>query len=194
VSARAGGTAALLDRLLELDGELRLLLAHAAPELDALEGDLVVGRLHGGDGDGEEGGPHVRLHELVVDVHDLDQVLQRGHLDLVVVGLGGLANDLHDVVALRLLGEVAARELERVEQGVAGGEAHVVARLFFAHAVDDGGQDLVALGLQDLWVLDGSRELNLKPKILMILSIFKRIVKRDNLICLLDLFLVTIAY
>ena len=51
---------------------------------------------------GEESLAHVGLHVLVVEVHDLDQILQGGHLDLIIGRLSCLAYDLHDVVALGL--------------------------------------------------------------------------------------------
>ena len=70
-----------------------------------LEGDLVNLRFHGLQGDGEERRAHVVFHVLVVERHDLDQTLQRGHLDFNLLGLSGLANDLHDEVPFTLLGE-----------------------------------------------------------------------------------------
>ena len=56
-------------------------------------------------------------------------------------------------MALRLLLEVGARELEGVEEGVGGGVAHVFRRLLLLHPVNDGRQDLVRLGLKNVRVL-----------------------------------------
>ena len=52
----------------------------------------------------EECGSHVGLHVLVVEAHDLDQVLQGSHLHVGVVTLRGLAHHLHDEVPLGLRG------------------------------------------------------------------------------------------
>ena len=153
IATRAGGRTTLLHRLLELDLQVGLLLANATPELDALQADVVVTGFHRGNAYREQRLAHVWLHELVVEVHDLDQILQRAHLDLRVLGLSGLAYDLHDVVALGVLAEVVARELERVEQGVAGGQSDMIAALLFAHAVHDRGQNLITLALQDFRIL-----------------------------------------
>ena len=54
--------------------------------------------------------------------------------------------------------EVGFGELQRVEQGVGGGELHVVAGLLLAHALDDGGQDLVGALLELLGVLKEQQE------------------------------------
>ena len=60
-------------------------------------------------------------------------------------------------MAFGLLFEVGAGELERVEEGVGGGETHVLRRLFLLHAVDDRRQDFVRLTLKNVRVL-GSNE------------------------------------
>ena len=52
----------------------------------------------------EECGSHVGLHVLVVEAHDLDQVLQGSHLNIGLVTLRGLAHHLHDEVPLGLRG------------------------------------------------------------------------------------------
>lgn len=58
-----------------------------------------------------------------------------------------------------LLVEVGLGELQGVEQGVGGGELDVVAGLLLPHALDDGRQDLVAVLLQLLRVLQrGGKE------------------------------------
>jgi hypothetical protein len=79
--------AALLCRLAGLDLKVHLLVAHVGPELNALQRHLVRLGLHGLQRDGEEGLAHVRLHELVVQGHDLHQALQGGHLHLKLVRL-----------------------------------------------------------------------------------------------------------
>jgi hypothetical protein len=78
---------ALLCGLAGLDLKVHLLVAHVRPELDALKRHLVRLGLHGLQRDGEEGLAHVRLHELVVQGHDLHQALQGGHLHLKLVRL-----------------------------------------------------------------------------------------------------------
>ena len=73
---------------------------------------------------------------------------------LCVGRLGCFADDLHDEVPLGFLLEVGAGEFERVEEGVGGGEAHVLRRLLLLHAVDDRRQDLVRLRLKNFRILD----------------------------------------
>ena len=85
------------------------------------EGRREPGRVEGGEeranwkGEGEgsyrhytthreECGSHVGLHVLVVEAHDLDQVLQGSHLNVGLVTLRGLAHHLHDEVPLGLRG------------------------------------------------------------------------------------------
>jgi hypothetical protein len=79
--------AALLCGLAGLDLKVHLLVTHVGPELDALQRHLVRLGLHGLQRDGEEGLTHVRLHELVVQGHDLNQALQGGHLHLKLMRL-----------------------------------------------------------------------------------------------------------
>lgn len=45
---------------------------------------------------------HIGLHELIVEIHDLDEVLQRRHFNIIVLGLRGLADNLHYIVAFSL--------------------------------------------------------------------------------------------
>lgn len=52
-----------------------------------------------------------------------------------------------------LLVKVGFGELQRVEQGIGGGQFDVVAGLLLPHALDDCRQDLVGVVLQLLWVL-----------------------------------------
>ena len=54
----------------------------------------------------EECRSHVGLHVLVVETHDLDQVLQCRHLHVVVWALSRLAHHLHDEVTLDLAGNM----------------------------------------------------------------------------------------
>ena len=67
---------------------------------------------------------------------------------LNILRLCGLADDLHDKVSLCVLLKVAPRKLQGVEEGVGGGQLHVVARLVPSHPVHNGRQDLVGLRLQ----------------------------------------------
>ncbi len=69
-------------------------------------------------------------------------------LYLNVLGLSGLADDLHDEMPLCILLEVSPGELQRVEERVSGGQLHVVAGLVPPHPVHNRRQDLVRLRLQ----------------------------------------------
>lgn len=80
---------------------------------------------------------------LVVQAHNPDETLERADLDGGRRALSGLADDLHDVVALSLALKVVADELERVVEGVDSSGLDIGAGLLLAGALDDGGQDLV---------------------------------------------------
>ena len=58
------------------------------------------------------------------------------------------------LASTHLLIKVGFSELQRVEQGIGGCQFDVVARLLLPHALDDGGQDLIGVVLQLLWLLE----------------------------------------
>ena len=140
-----------IGRLVE---ELLLLLAEGRPELDGLERhDLLVGP------DGVErqleDGLHVVVQVVVVLEGDLDDALVGSRSGLGVLGLGGLADGLHDHVALGGSFHVLAGEEEGVAQGIGGGAADGVGPVG-SDAIDDGREHLVG-GL----VVDGRTGLDL---------------------------------
>jgi len=101
----------------------------------------------------KEGTLHVELHVLVVQAHDADKTLERADLDGDGARLGGLADDLHDVVALALTLKVVRDELERVVEGVDSGGLDLGAGLLLACALDDGGENLVRARREELRLL-----------------------------------------
>ncbi len=129
-----------------LDGNL--LFTHGAPKLDSQLGHVLVGGLHAQDGQAEQGLHHVEAHVVVVQSHDPVQTAIGALLDARVIRLGGLADDLHDVVPLALMLEVVTDELERVAQRGDGGQAHVYARLLLPGSLHHGRQDGVGVANQ----------------------------------------------
>ena len=71
--------------------------------------------------------------------------------------LCGLADDLHDHVPLPLVLHVPPAEQEGVAQSSGGGVADVVVRAVSAHAVNDGGEDVVSGGLVEVLVVEPAR-------------------------------------
>lgn len=128
--------------------DANLLLTDGAPKLDGELGNVLIGILHAQDGQAEQGLLHVEAHVVIVEGHDAVQAAVGALLYPRVLGLGGLADDLHDVVALALVLEVVADKLERVAQGGDGGQADLGVGLLLAGTLDDGGQDGVGVGDQ----------------------------------------------
>jgi hypothetical protein len=50
----------------------------------------------------EQGLLHVQSHLVIIQAHDLDETFKSPDLDKYIRVLGGLANDLHDVVTFTL--------------------------------------------------------------------------------------------
>ena len=105
-----GGALILGLRIVVLDADL--LLTDGAPELDGKLGDILLVVLHALDSKAEKGLLHVEPHLLIVETHDAVQAAVCTLLDARLVGLSGLADNLHDVVALTLIFEVGADKLE----------------------------------------------------------------------------------
>ena len=121
------------------------LFADGAPKLDGQLADVFLFALHAHDGQAKEGLLHVELHLVIIEAHDPIEGSEGALLNATVVGLSGLADDLHDVIALALVLEVGPYKLQRIAQGGDGREAHVRARLFLSRSLDDGGQDGVGV-------------------------------------------------
>jgi len=130
-------------RVVVLDGDF--LLADSAPELDSELGDVLLVVLHTLDGQAEESLLHIEAHLVVVETHDSVQAAVCALLDAVVVGLSGLTDDLHNVVALAFVIEVGADELERVTKSSDGGISDVGVGLFLSRALDNSGEDGVGV-------------------------------------------------
>ena len=127
-----------IGRLVE---ELLLLLAEGRPELDGLQRhDLLVGS----DGIEREleDGLHVVLELVVVLKGNLDDALVGSRSGLGVLGLSGLADGLHNHVALGGSFHVLAGEEEGVAQGIGGRAADGVGPVG-SDAIDDGREHLV---------------------------------------------------
>jgi hypothetical protein len=80
-----------------------LLLANSAPELDGQLCDILLLALHTHDAEAKESLLHVEAHLLIVCAHDTVQAAERTSLHADLVSLGGLADYLHDIVALALV-------------------------------------------------------------------------------------------
>jgi hypothetical protein len=88
-----------------------LLLANSAPELDGQLGDILLLALHAHYAEAKESLLHVEAHLLVVCTHDTVQAAERASLDADLLGLCGLADDLHNVVALALILHVGSHAI-----------------------------------------------------------------------------------
>jgi hypothetical protein len=134
--------AALL-RLLDVLLQLRLILREGGPELEALEADLLGVLADALEGEVEQD-LHVALEVLVVLLGDHDDALEGLDADPGLGAAGGLADHLHDHVALRVPGHVRPAEQETVAQGGGGCQPDLVCPLS-PHTVNNGSEDLVGL-------------------------------------------------
>ena len=153
-----------MSHLLRLVHQLGFLVAHSRPEFDSLKSDLLLLVLHSNDGQLEveaasvsihveltlrpvthtkQGPLHIKLHLVVVKLHDLDKTLESSHLNGYRRALGSLANDLHDIVPLAFPLKVVPDELQTVVKCLDGSPLNIHVGLLFSCSLHDGSENFI---------------------------------------------------
>lgn len=124
------------------------LFTDCAPEFNGKLGNILLLALHTHNAETKQSLLHVEAHLLVVRAHDTVETAKGTGLDTEIVGLGSLADNLHDVIPLTLILHVGPNKVDRITQSGHGGIPHVHVGLLATGTLDDGGEDGIRLGSQ----------------------------------------------
>jgi hypothetical protein len=119
------------------------LLANCAPELNSQLRNIFLIALHAHNRKPKESLLHIEAHQIIVQRHDSVQAPKSPLLYPRIRSLCGLADNLHNIISLALILEVAIHKLQRVSKSINGCQTDLWIRLLFSGTLYDRSQNSI---------------------------------------------------